>query len=111
MNHLISKSELELTSKIDFIVPLKQIGLITRAVLESIHHFYTPRRIIVISKRSEGVILKSLIPLWNVGRVEFIAEETFFLYNYNLTFEDIISEYDENREGIIYLEAYYIIIY
>ena len=106
MNHPITNSELELTSKIDFIVPLKQIGLITRAVLESIYQFYTPRRIIVISKRSEGAILKSLIPLWTVGVVEFIAEENFFLLNYNLTFENIISEYDENREGSFKYQFY-----
>jgi len=99
MNHPISIDEYNITSKMDFVVPLKRVGLITRAVLESIHLLYKPKRIIIVSIRSEGDILKSLVSLWAVGRVEFIEEELFFQPNFNLTINNIIEQYDKFREG------------
>ena len=84
---------------VDFIVPLKQVGLITRSVLEAIREFYQPRRIIVVTRKAEGAILRKLSPFWRCGVIETIDEETFFVPNFNLTFEDIVSEYDANRPG------------
>jgi hypothetical protein len=83
----------------DFIVPLKQVGLITRSVLEAIHASYKPKRIIVVTKQSEGKILRRLAPFWKVGIVETVDEETFFVRNFNLTLDEIIAEYDHNRPG------------
>ena len=54
MEHIATKEEMEITGNMDFIVPLKQIGLISRAVLEAISQFYKPRRIIVVSSKVEG---------------------------------------------------------
>lgn len=99
MEHAATQSQFDITSKMDFLVPLKQVGKITRAVLESITLFYQPRRIIVVSAKSEGALLAYLLPYWEVGRVEFIDEESYFLKNYNLTLEDILSRYDGTREG------------
>ena len=99
MHHPISAHENEITSKMDFVVPLKRVGLITRAVLEAIHLLYTPRRIIIVSVKSERAILKSVVSSWAVGRVEFIEEEMFFQRNFNLTIDGIIEQYDKCREG------------
>jgi hypothetical protein len=99
MEHIIDSSELEITSEMDFVVPLKQVGLITRAVLEALHRFYRPRRIFVISSNREALMLRILLPYWEVGYVEFIAEETFFVPNYNLLLSDLLKEYDTNRPG------------
>ena len=99
MYHPISTDEYNITSKMDFVVPLKKVGLITRAVLEAIHSLYKPKRIIIVSMRSEGEILKSLVSLWAVGRVEFIEEELFFQPNFNLTIYNIIEQYDKFRDG------------
>ena len=86
-------------SKMDFIVPLKQVGIITKSVLEAIQEFYQPRRIIVVTKKIEGEILRKLLPYWNVGPVECMDEAFFFVRNFSLTFEDIIAEYDATRPG------------
>lgn len=99
MYHVPDESEYEITSKLDFVVPLKQVGLITRAVLESIHTFYNPRRIIIISSKVEGNIVRALSPHWNAGVIEFVDEETFFERNYNLSIQQILSQYDATREG------------
>ena len=99
MEHPASESQFEVTSQMDFIVPLKQVGLVTRSVLESITLFYKPRRIIVVSAKSEGEILSILLPYWEVGKVEFVEEETFFLKNFNLTLEEILCQFDVRRNG------------
>jgi hypothetical protein len=80
-------------------VPLKQVGIITRSVLEAIHQYYNPRRIIVVTKKAEAEILNKLLPFWEVGPVQCVDEETFFIRNFNLSFEDIIAEYDPTRPG------------
>jgi hypothetical protein len=99
MEHNATSQELQILSGIDFIVPLKQIGLITRAVLESLELFYHPRRIIVITCKKEADILTSLVKHWNVGIIEVIYEEVFFQQKSGLSIEDIIQEYDMQREG------------
>ena len=98
--HAPTVEEMHITSEMDFIVPLKQVGLITRTVLEAIELFYKPRRIFVISSGKEEIILLELLMKWNLtGRVFFVSEETFFAEGLNLTIESIISEYNPKREG------------
>lgn len=99
VDHPVNIDELELTSEIDFIVPLKQVGLITRAVLEAIRIFYKPRRIIVITAQEETYILKELVKRWKCGVVECIAEEFFFQPNFSLSLADVRAVYDYNRPG------------
>ena len=97
--NFISVEELSLTCDIDFVIPLKQVGLITRAVLEAIHIFYKPRKIFVVTPYEETKILKHLIKIWNVGEVKCIAEEDFFENNYNLNLRKIRQYYDFHRSG------------
>jgi len=99
MDHVAAADELKMMGEVDFIVPLKQVGLITRSVLEAIRDFYQPRRIIVVTRQAEGAILRKLSPFWKCGVIETVDEETFFVPNFNLTLEDIVSEYDANRPG------------
>jgi hypothetical protein len=99
MEHIATQVEFEITSEMDFIVPLKQIGVITRAVLEAITMFYRPRRIFVVSAKIEEQLLSSLVPYWDVDNVQFIEEEKFFIDNFNLTLNDIMYYYNENRVG------------
>jgi hypothetical protein len=101
MEHLALSEEMSAMSTVDFIVPLKQVGIISRSVLEAIHEFYRPRRIIVVTKKVEGEILNRLLPYWRVGPVQCIDEETFFIPNFGLTFEAIVKEYDPTRPGKI----------
>ena len=99
MEHAADSAEMRVMSTVDFIVPLKQVGIITRSVLEAVHEFYKPRRIIVVTKKVEAEILKNLILFWEVGIVECLDEDIFFVKNFGLSLEDIISEYDANRPG------------
>lgn len=98
-------------SGVDFIVPLKQVGIITRSVLEAIQRFYRPRRIIVVTKKIEVDILKKLTPYWDVGPVEYMDEAVFFVRNFELSFEDIIAEYDASRPGLKNIDAFCISLY
>lgn len=98
-DHPVSSRELELTKNIDFVVPLKQVGLITRSVLEAIRIFYKPRRIIVITAQEEARILRDLVKRWKCGAVECIDEETFFQPNFNLSLPALRAAYDFNRPG------------
>ncbi len=99
IEHSATDDELELTADIDFVVPLKQVGLITRAVLEAIKLFYKPRRIVVVTAQDEARILKDLVQRWDCGRVECLNEETFFQPNFGLSLEAIRATYDYNRHG------------
>ena len=100
MEHIATSEEMSITAEMDFIVPLKQIGLITRTVLEAIELYYKPRRIFVVTSNREEKILHELLIKWKmIGRVFFISEEYFFQRNFNLSIEDLISEYDPRRVG------------
>jgi len=99
MEHETTIQQLEILSGIDFVVPLKQIGLITRSVLEAIDMFYNPRRIIVVTSKKEATLLQNLVKYWDVKNLKIIYEEDFFIPNFGLTIEDIIQEYNINREG------------
>ena len=97
MEHKVTKEELTILSEIDFLVPLKQVGVITRCVLEALELFYHPRRIIVVTPKKEADILRNLAKYWDINNLELIYEEHFFESNLNLSFEDIIKEYDTTR--------------
>jgi hypothetical protein len=99
MEHLVNEEELLITSKLDFIVPLKQLGVITRAVLECINLFYRPKRIIVIAPSKEKEVFHIVVPYWDVGRIEFITDEVFFSEKLGVKLETVLQEYDSNREG------------
>ncbi|RYY77450.1 hypothetical protein EON63_18745 [archaeon] len=98
MEHPATPDELAILSQMDFIVPLKQFGLISRAVLEGVYHFYKPRRIILVTSERERHIFHNLVvPYWSVGVIEFVPEETFFLPHLHLTLDQIKAEYDDAR--------------
>jgi hypothetical protein len=87
-----------LTENIDFVVPIKKVGLFTRAVLEGIHSFYRPRRIIVIIQQSEIVIFIKLSQKWNLENIEMIDETLFFQRNFHLTMEDLEKEFQTTND-------------
>lgn len=100
-------------SQTDFLVPLKEFGVVTRAVIEAISDYYAPRRIFIVSAAKEESLFRLLIPLWKVdkSRIYFIAEETYFTNiqidlrdtisndRIDIPLSDLLSEYDYNREG------------
>eukprot|EP01041_Mallomonas_annulata_P012457 gene12457-26206_t len=97
MEHGADEAQFRQQAEVDFVIPLKRVGLVTRAVLEAVQHLYCPRRIVVVSARAELEILKRLSLYWAVNRLEYIAEEDYFLPNFKLTLDDILSEYGYGR--------------
>jgi len=104
MEHPRNERELAITREMDFIIPLKQVGMVTRAVIEAVISYYEPRRIFLIMPSSEEVILQKLLNIWQLPishPVIFFDEESFFQSNgLKLSLKDILAEYD-NQRGIL----------
>jgi hypothetical protein len=99
MEHSIDWGEYEILRETDFIIPLKRVGLITRTVLEAVQLFYRPRRIVVVTPRSEAALLRLLSPFWSVGpALHIIAEEDYFKPNFGLSIGDLMAEYGAPSE-------------
>jgi len=79
--HGRSSQEL-IMAQTDIVIPLKLRGVIVRTVLGAVHSLYHPRRIIVISVKSEIAWLQTHLATWQnlgeVGLVECVDEETLF---------------------------------
>ena len=74
--------------RIDFVVPIKKIGMFTKAVLEGIETFYAPKRIFVVTNQEEKDVLEKEI-IVNNKEIVFVDEETFFVKHFGLTMTDL----------------------
>lgn len=83
------------TNNMDFVIPIKQMGLFTRSVLEGIHLFYHPRRIIVITRKYDIPILESESLHWKTKNIEIMDENLFFIKKFALTMEQMREEYQK----------------
>ena len=83
----------------DFVIPLKKVGLFTRSVLEGIELFYHPKRVIIVTNKQEITFLEKELPLWKVGLIQMIPEESFFLENYGLTMENLENEFQPEEKS------------
>lgn len=99
MEHKIDWNEFEILKEMDFVVPLKRVGVITRTVLEAVYLFYRPRRIVVVTARAEAVMLRLLSPFWSIGPVLIMTEEDFFVPTFGLSTADLLMDYDATRPG------------
>jgi len=88
---------------IDFVVPIKKIGMFTKAVLEGIQTFYSPKRIFVVTNQEEKDMLETEI-IVNNKEIVFVDEETFFVKHFGLTMTDLNEvfckkkDHDNHRE-------------
>ena len=75
---------------VDFVVPIKKIGMFTKAVLEGIQTFYAPKRIFVVTNQEEKDMLETEIIVNNDNsEIVFVDEETFFVKHFGLTMTDL----------------------
>jgi hypothetical protein len=67
-----------------------------RTVVESIHDFYSPRNIYIIIPKCyyEEIIVN--IKSWSYKNIFIIEEETFFVKNYNMYYNDIYNHFSKN---------------
>jgi len=82
---------------IDFVVPIKKIGMFTKAVLEGIYTFYAPKRIFVVVNCSEKEVFEQeVLETWNknASQIIFVNEETFFVKHFGLTMNDLMDVFD-----------------
>jgi hypothetical protein len=82
----------------DFVIPIKKIGMFTKSVLEGIHTFYNPKRILIVTNKIEIDILENILAIWrentiNIPIIETIDEEIFF-HPFGLTMNDLKIEFD-----------------
>ncbi len=75
------KEEQTILEGVDFVLPLKHEGILLRAVVEQLCHFYNPRRIIFVSKPEVLDRICRLIQFWDINendrwKVVFINEYT-----------------------------------
>jgi hypothetical protein len=85
----------------DFIIPIKKMGIFTRSVLEGITNFYHPPRIFIITGKEEIIIMEKEIKKenWLVSKkIIFIEEETYFVENYGLTKESMEKVFEKERK-------------
>jgi len=90
--------DLATTNDIDFVVPIKKLGMFTKSVLEGISFVYQPRRIIVIIRKGDIHILQEKIKTWKTVFVEIIDESMFFMKNFDLTIEDLEKEFQNTYD-------------
>lgn len=85
---------------LDFVMPMKSVGMVTRAVIESVWLHYTPRRIFVICESSEAHILASVSQEWNIpkGLLVYVDETEFFFRTIGMRKEDFVQFYDHCRD-------------
>lgn len=85
---------------LDFAMPMKSVGMITRAVVEGIHKHYAPRRLYVICEQSEAAIISKVSMEWNIpcDFVVCVDEEQFFVKSFNMRKEDFLPFYDHGRD-------------
>ena len=86
-------------SIMDFVVPLKKVGLFTRAVLEGIELFYHPKRVFIVTNKEDSAFLEKELLFWKVGFIQMVPEETFFLENFGLTMENLEKEFQPEEKS------------
>jgi hypothetical protein len=87
-----------MTEHMDFVIPIKKMGLFTRSVLEGIYSFYQPRRIVIITNKDDIDLLKIKMVDWCVKSYEFMDEDSYFLENFHLTIEDLKAEFQTIKD-------------
>jgi hypothetical protein len=60
-----------------------------RTVVEALHTFYSPRTIYIVTPNRFLSTITDASKDWIVKKIVVIPEETFFLHNYNMTYDDI----------------------
>jgi len=85
---------------IDFVIPVKCNHFLIRTAIESIHQFYQPRNVYIITNRAEIKTIKNDSIHWNCStKILFIDEDTFFLPNYHLFKNQIENMYERTDEN------------
>ena len=82
----------------DFVIPLHRFHLMVKTVIEAIELFYSPRKIYIITPKIYCEKITLLSVKWNINKIITIPEETFFLENYGLNYENIYDLFNKNED-------------
>jgi hypothetical protein len=82
---------------IDFVIPLHRYHYMVQTVVEAIHTFYSPKNIYIITPSTSCDIIRRESKNWNVNIVA-IPEETFFIKNYNLHYNNIYDMFNKVQD-------------
>jgi hypothetical protein len=88
-------------NNIDFVIPVKNINIIIRCVIESLIKNYNPSKIYIITSKINNVKLIEKIKKWNFINTEIliIEEEDYFMSKYGLSIENIKKWYNKKDES------------
>jgi len=87
-----------MSNNTDFVIPLHRYHCLVKTVVESIHIFYSPRNIFIISPKKDCEIIQEKKKTW-IARVTVIPEETFFIKNYEANYNDIYDFFNKNTDS------------
>jgi len=91
-------SNIDYATITDFVIPLHRYHFMVRTVIEAIHNFYSPRTIYIVTpKKFSNIIMKSSKD-WLVKNIVVIPEETFFISNYKMHYNDIKNKFNNNYD-------------
>jgi len=85
---------------IDFVIPLKSVGAITRAVIESVFKHYAARAIYIICPTEEISVLTMLSDKWDIpeGLLHYVDEESFFVKKFGMMQKEFEEFFDTSRD-------------
>lgn len=88
---------------LDFVMPMKSVGMVTRAVVESIYAHYSPRRIFVVCEAAEAEVMASVSLEWNIPSsvLVYVDEHHFFMKTLGMTKLDFVPFYDHCRDNTL----------
>ena len=78
----------------DFVIPLHRYHYMVRTVIEALHTFYSPRIIYIVTPKRFIATINNASKNWLVKKIIIIPEETFFIKNYNMLYDDIKKRFN-----------------
>lgn len=77
----------------DVVIPVRACSVVCRTVFEAVSALHRPRRIVVVAPRAANAVFLELVGGWKVAPMEFMDEEDYFLPNFELSLEALLSHY------------------
>lgn len=78
----------------DFVIPLHRYHYMVRTVVEAFHNLYSPRIIYIITPKRYCALIMKVSENWTVKKLVVLPEETFFMSNYKLQYNDIFKMFN-----------------
>jgi hypothetical protein len=92
-----NKLEESFDNLIDFIIPLHRYHYLVITVIQALNKLYSPKIIYIITPNKYCEIIKKMSIKYSIKNVIPIPEETFFILNYQLSYNDIYNLFNQEK--------------